>query len=549
MNPRLIAFYLPQFHPIPENDAWWGRGFTEWTNVTRAKPLFEGHQQPRRPADLGFYDLRVPEIRELQADLARAHGIHGFCYYYYWFGGRRLLERPLDDMISSRQPDLPFCICWANENWTRRWDGDEHEVLVGQDHSPESDRRFILDVIPILRDPRYIRFEGKPVLLVYRAGMLPDPSRTTEVWRERSREHGIPDLHLVAAQTFGLGDPRPLGFDAAVEFPPHGIRGYHITHEIQALHPEFRGKIYDYRHVVDSCIHRPKEPYQLHRGVMVAWDNTARRGLDAHVYHHGSAEEYERWLGAILSDACQDTSSADPMIFVNAWNEWAEGAYLEPDFASGHAYLQATRRTLIAARATPRASQEPGSASDPQPPEALRTRVRELEEKLEGYARANRYLSTELEARDANDAAEVVAFSVKPPDWIPSGELSLDGFLEIEQLGPLDGEGQLSPARGRRLQMSGRTTAADLEPTPPGSYAALLLRSSEGAPVYFAPIRSLAPVSECADGSAPCTLGFCVLASYEEVEAGSYEIGCVLGGLDRAVVAISGMTIHIPDFE
>ncbi len=217
---RLIAFYLPQFHPIPENDRWWGKGFTEWTNVARARPLFQEHEQPRLPADLGFYDLRVPEVREAQAGLARAHGIHGFCYYHYWFGGKRLLERPLDEVLASGKPDFPFCVCWANESWTRRWDGGNDEMIVEQKHGPEDDRAFIESLLPMFRDKRYIRVNGRPLLLVYRVDLFPDARRTAGIWREATREAGLEEPYLVTVESFAnAADPQSIGCSATRSTP------------------------------------------------------------------------------------------------------------------------------------------------------------------------------------------------------------------------------------------------------------------------------------------------------------------------------------------
>ncbi len=219
---RTLAFYLPQFHPIPENDAWWGQGFTEWTNVVKAQPQFRGHYQPHLPSDTGFYDLRLPEARQLQADLAQQYGLHGFCYYHYWFNGKRLLERPFQEVLTSGKPDFPFCLCWANEDWTRAWDGRSGEILLQQHYSEQDDREHIRTLAPAFRDPRYVRIENKPLFLVYRASRIPDPLASTTIWREEAHRLGLGELFLAKVESFSSeqSDPQALGFDAAVEFQP-----------------------------------------------------------------------------------------------------------------------------------------------------------------------------------------------------------------------------------------------------------------------------------------------------------------------------------------
>ncbi len=358
---RLIAFYLPQLHPIPENDRWWGRGFTEWTNVTRARPVFRGHYQPHLPSELGFYDLRVPEVREEQARLAREHGIHGFCYYHYWFGGKRLLERPFEEVLASGRPDFPFCLCWANEPWTRRWDGGEHDVLMAQVHSEEDDERFVQSLFPAFRDARYIRVQGRPLLIVYRASLLPDPARTVATWARQCRAAGLPPPFVLAALTFDVGDPRPFGYDGAVEFPPHQAREPSRIEGFRLLDPQYEGRVYHYVDAARWFLDRPEPPYPLFSSVMTGWDNTPRRQRHSLVYVGSTPERYGEWLGEAIQRTRQRHPPDRRLVFVNAWNEWGEGAHLEPDQRHGRAYLEATREALARAARSDHLSRPPAS--------------------------------------------------------------------------------------------------------------------------------------------------------------------------------------------
>lgn len=338
--PRLVAYYLPQFHPIPENDHWWGKGFTEWTNVTKARPLFNGHYQPHLPTDLGFYDLRVRETHHEQIALAKAYGIDAFCYHYYWFSGQRILERPVDDMLADPAADMPFCLCWANENWTRRWDAADHEMLMEQKYRPEDDLAFAQSLEPFLRDPRYLRVDGKPLLIVYRAPHLPDPQRSTRIWREHFRTIGIGEVHLCAALTHGNEKFLELGFDSGVEFPPHNLRLRNINEDI-TFFDAFKGSVMQFAAVARSYLERRYPRGRVFRTVFPSWDNTARTSERAVMAINGTPENYEYWLSETLAQE-QQRGEPDPLVFINAWNEWAEGCHLEPDRLHGRRFLEAT---------------------------------------------------------------------------------------------------------------------------------------------------------------------------------------------------------------
>jgi SAM-dependent methyltransferase len=354
---RLIAFYLPQFHPIPENDQWWGKGFTEWTNVTRAVPQFEGHYQPHLPGELGFYDLRVPEILRRQAALATEYGLGGFCFYFYWFGGKTLLEAPLAQFLADPELKLPFCVCWANENWTRRWDGREGLTLIAQQHSAEDDIGFIAHLAHYLRDERYIRVNGKPLIVVYRPGLLPDARATAGRWREWCRANGIGEIHLAYTHSFDSGSPAQFGFDAAIEFPPNNSHPPVITGRIARINPEFRGVVYDWRIFVERSRSYPPAAYPLYRAVCPSWDNEARRPGRGTVFANSNPDLFREWLINASRETIRRIPDPDErLVFVNAWNEWAEGAHLEPDRRYGYAWLQATRDALAAADASPPAA-------------------------------------------------------------------------------------------------------------------------------------------------------------------------------------------------
>ena len=349
--PRLVALYLPQFHPIPENDEWWGKGFTEWTNVAKAKPSFAGHYQPHLPTDLGFYDLRLSETREAQAALAAQYGIDGFCFYHYWFAGKRLLERPHNDMLASGKPEFPYCLCWANESWSRRWLGEERSVLMKQEHSLEDDRAHAAFLLKTFEDTRYIRVGDRPFFSIYRPGLLPNPAATVEIFKETCRKNGLPEPWMVGVDAHSPGtDFRTQGFDATLAFHPQlGI----FSPECFSDAPSWRKfkqnmslgvysaklKLYDEREARKRMAAMKRE-FPFHPCCFVGWDNTARRGRDSIVYINGSPELFEADLTEAmkLSSALPDDAN---IVFINAWNEWAEGNHLEPDRKNGHSYLQA----------------------------------------------------------------------------------------------------------------------------------------------------------------------------------------------------------------
>ena len=355
MNPiaRAIALYLPQFHPIPENDEWWGKGFTEWTNTAKAKPLFKGHYQPHVPADLGFYDLRLEESRVQQAQLAQSYGIEGFCYYHYWFAGRRILNRPFDEVVASRKPNFPFCLCWANETWSGIWHGNPKTILIEQTYPGEEDHRnHFHALLPAFKDPRYLCVDGKPIFLIYKPLDIPRLEEMLDLWRRLALKAGLNGLYLIGTSGDPDKDLTSLGFDAVANTP-------FVSRLLDMIKPTFlrraRNKIrrtLGQPHILEFSdfveLHMPKKitSYEAYPTVIHAWDNTPRSGVRGVAYRNSTPEMFRSLLNGAVA-AVSDKPPERRLIFLKSWNEWAEGNHLEPDLKHGHAYLKVIPEALL----------------------------------------------------------------------------------------------------------------------------------------------------------------------------------------------------------
>jgi hypothetical protein len=363
LKARVIAYYLPQFHPIPENDLWWGKGFTEWTNVGKAKPLFKGHYQPRVPADLGYYDLRMPEIREAQAEMARNAGIEGFMYWHYWFGnGRRVLERPFNEVLQSGKPDFPFCLGWANHSWTNHsWNSTsqwhKEKYIIKQTYPGQSD---IIDhfhtVLPAFQDERYIKINHKPIFLIYDPFSVPEPKRFMDTWKELAVKNGLSSIHFVGL-TGGWKENYQkvldLGYDAInVNGQWHAesiIKGkYHklLKHKLISKLGGLTLDKYDYQEIIKHLNTDYNEKLEVYPTILPQWDRSARSGRRSSIYHNSTPELFAVHLNETINSVMEKPDE-HRIIFLKSWNEWAEGNYVEPDLKYGHGYLDVIKKAII----------------------------------------------------------------------------------------------------------------------------------------------------------------------------------------------------------
>jgi len=360
---KIIAFYLPQFHAFPENDEWWGKGFTEWTNTKKGKPVFRGHYQPHTPMNENYYDLVLDKsVLPKQIEMAKAYGVDGFCYYHYWFAnGKKLMEKPIERMLADKSLDIPFCLCWANENWSRRWDGSEESILMAQDYG---DKQGWIDhfnyLLEFFKDNRYLKDDqGRPILLIYKPQLIDTLDELLACWRGLAKDAGLSGICIVC-QYPQYGDPIEEKFDHHIEFEPAATTGIPgddfkrawkispkyalevgMTKLLQAT--KIRSyKKYNYKDAVVASLKRPLRNSKEWLGVFTGWDNTARRGKNGIIYHNSTPEMFEEYVEKQLRKSLQ--AGQEGVLFINAWNEWAEGAHLEPDEKYGMRYLEALRR-------------------------------------------------------------------------------------------------------------------------------------------------------------------------------------------------------------
>lgn len=350
LKPRLVAYYLPQFHPIPENNLWWGKGFTEWSNTAKAVPLFKGHYQPHVPSDLGFYDLRLPEAREAQADMARDYGVEGFCYYHYWFAGKEILERPFSEVLSSGKPDFPFCLCWANQTWSGIWHGEPKRVLIEQTYPGEADHtEHFYHLLPAFSDSRYVRVNGKPLFVVFRPYDIPDVRRVMDLWRELAAKSGLDGLYLVGIRSHPCDwDPVVDGFDAMATSGLPAPRPWvsrrtpfnWLKRKIEIL--AGRPTVYGYEELIPALLPRRRTGVVNHPTVIPNWDNTPRSSLNGIVLHGSTPDLFRIHFRQALEYIAEEPSDGN-ILFIKSWNEWAEGNHLEPDLRFGTGYLEVIR--------------------------------------------------------------------------------------------------------------------------------------------------------------------------------------------------------------
>lgn len=354
-DSKIIAWYLPQYYQMEINDKYHGKGFTEWTNSSQAIPLFVGHDQPHIPYDVGYYTLNNPEIMQNQIDLAKRYGIYGFCFHYYWFSGQKTMEKPIYMFLEHKELDIPFCLNWATENWTMAWDGSKYDMIFEQKLQSKDDERFMQDILPFFYDSRYIKIEGKPLLIIYTLEMFGKKAsiQLLDAFRRIAKENGFPDLYILIS-TFHKFDEnvQEYGADGLVEFPPSFMSDCPQYLPEGYVNPYFAGTIFDLNQYVSKRMYlRQYQNKEIYRSVLVSFDNTARKARWGGVIFHGaSPENYGQWLSDILEESKIIHDQTHDFVFVNSWNEWAEGSHLEPDVRNGYAYLEATCDALYRAR-------------------------------------------------------------------------------------------------------------------------------------------------------------------------------------------------------